>query len=92
MKKLFLIVPTFALLASCGGASCDNSTPDGAADCACGYSTEYFKAFEAKDEAKMEEIDKQMEAWEDEVEKNIESGKYSENDVEAALEKKNCDI
>lgn len=91
MKRLFFAVPLFYAMASCGGA-CDNSTAEGAADCGCGYADEYKAAFDAKDEAKMKEIDTKMSAWEDEVEKHMEAGDYTENDVEAALEKKNCDM
>jgi hypothetical protein len=92
MKKLWIAIPVALALASCGGAACDNSTPEGAADCACGYSEEYKKAFDSKDEAKMKEIDTKMQAWETEVEANMESGKYTENDVEAALEAKHCEM
>jgi hypothetical protein len=92
MKKLWIAIPVALALASCGGAACDNSTPEGAADCACGYADEYKKAFDAKDEAKMKEVDTKMQAWETEVEANMEAGKYTENDVEAALVAKNCDL
>lgn len=91
MKYLFIAIP-FLAFTSCGGGACDNSTPEGAAECACGYADEYKAAFDSKDEAKMAEIDTKMQAWETEVEKNMEAGTYTENDVEAALKAKNCDM
>jgi len=91
MKYLFIAIP-FLAFTSCGGGACDNSTPEGAADCACGYSDEFKAANESKDEAKMAELETKMQAWVTEVEKNMESGKYTENDVEAALKAKNCDM
>lgn len=92
MKKLFIAISVALALASCGGAACDNSTPEGVADCGCGYAEEYKQAFDAKDEAKMKEIDTKMETWENEVEANMEAGKYTEDEVEAAMMKKGCDM
>ena len=91
MKKLFIIGTLFFAVASCGG-SCDTSTPEAAADCACGYGDEYKKASESNDEAAMKDLDTKMSAWEDEVEKHMEAGDYTENDVEAALAAKNCEM
>lgn len=91
MRYLIFSASLFYLVTSCGGG-CDNSTPDGAADCACGFSEEYKAAYDAKDEAKMKEIDTKMQTWEEEVEKHMAAGDYTENDVEAALMKKNCNM
>lgn len=87
MKKLLLAVPVAAVLmfSSCGGGSCDASTADGAADCMCSMMKEYDSVKDDKDKAK--ELDEKFDKLEEEVEKNIEAGKYSENDVEAAMEK-----
>lgn len=43
------------------------------------------------DEAKAKELDEKFDKFEDEVEKNIKDGKYSENDVEKALRDKKCE-
>ena len=91
MRYLIFSASLVYLLASCG-ASCDTSTPEGAADCACGYGDEYKAAFDSKDEAKMKEIDTKMQTWENEVEKHMEAGDYTENEVEAALMSKNCNM
>jgi hypothetical protein len=89
MKKILLILPLATFLFSCGGG-CDTSSADGAADCACNSAQDYYEAFEAKDEDKMKDIDGQMQSWENEVEGHIDKGDYSENDVEAALRKRDC--
>jgi hypothetical protein len=94
MKNFYLPLAALGLmLTSCGGGgSCDMKTAEGAADCGCGYSEEYKKAEEAGDEAKMKELDTKMDTWENDVEKEMEAGTYTENDVEAALEAKGCDL
>lgn len=93
MKRLFYLGAMTLLVASCSGEkACDYSTPDGAAECACGFTEEYKAAFDAHDEAKMKEIDSKMSTWETEVEKHMEAGDYTENDVEAALGKKGCEM
>ena len=91
MKYLFIAIP-FLAFTSCGGGACDNSTPEGAADCACGYMDELKAIGETQDQAKLEEIEPKIKAWEGEVEKNIDAGKYTENDLEAALKAKNCNM
>ncbi len=87
MKKMFLAVPVAALLmfSSCGGGGCDASTADGAANCMCTMMKEYESVKDDKDKAK--ELDEKFDKLEDEVEKNIKDGKYSEDDVEAAMAK-----
>lgn len=88
MKKLFITIPALALfLASCGG-KCDVSTAEGAAECYCSLTEEYIAAKDAEDEDKLKEIDEKMDKMQDEAEKHIEAGDYSENDVEKLL--KDC--
>lgn len=89
MKKLLIVLPVaIALtLSSCGGG-CDASTADGAATCMCDMMAEYEKVKDDKDKAK--ELDEKFDKFEEEVEKNIEDGKYSEDDVKKALEEKKC--
>lgn len=84
MKKLILILPVFALvMSSCGGGGCDPATADGAAACLCEFSKDLDSDDKEKAKEAMENFSKKME----EIEKNIEDGKYSENDVEAAAAK-----
>lgn len=84
MKKLFIIPVVAFAFASCGGSDkCDPATAEGAAKCLC--EMEAASKEEDKDKA-MEKMKEYMTKME-EIEKNIEAGKYSESDVEAAAAK-----
>ena len=91
MKKLLLIAPAFCfLLASCSGESseaCDPSTAEGAAKCYCELDAEKDAAKEANDDAKKDEIRTKMKKFEEEAEKHMEAGDYTENEVEAIINK-----
>ncbi len=95
MEKL--IVPMLAatlLFASCGGNACgDLETAEGVAKCMCEKSGEYEKAKEANDEDAIKALKDERKEIMEKVEKNMEDGKYSENDVEAAAAKiDGCDL
>jgi xylose isomerase len=91
MKKLLIAVPVLAaalMFNSCGGG-CDASTAEGAAQCMCDMMKEYESVKDDKDKAK--ELDEKFDKFEEEVEKNIKDGKYSEDDVEKAIRDKKCE-
>ncbi len=91
MKKLVIMSVIAATFASCGGGSdkCDPATAEGAAKCLC----EMGEASKEEDKDKAMELMKEYGAKMEEIEKNIEAGKYTENDVEAAAAKiEGCDI
>ncbi|NRA13279.1 MAG: hypothetical protein HRT57_15135 [Crocinitomicaceae bacterium] len=96
MKKLILpMVAVSFLLISCGGGDpCEDlSTAENAAKCFCEKTTE-MKALKKKDdkEAGMK-LHEEMEKYEDEIEKFIDEGKYTENELETAAEAiDGCDL
>lgn len=96
MKKLILpIVAAGFLLVSCGGGDpCEDlSTAENAAKCFCEKTTE-MEALRKKDdkEAGMK-LHEEMEKYEDDIQKFIDDGKYTENELEAAAEAiDGCDL
>lgn len=96
MKKLILpLVAVGFLLASCGGGNpCEDlSTAENAAECYCEKSAEMDKLKEADDKEAGMKLHDEMGKYEETIEKNIEDGKYTENDLEAAADKvEGCDL
>ena len=69
---------------SCGG--CNTSTAEGAADCMCNYLKEGSEALADGDKDKLEELGKKVQDLEEEVDKHVEAGDYTEDDLQAAVQ------
>jgi hypothetical protein len=96
MKKLILpIVAAGFLLVSCGGGDpCEDlSTAENAAKCYCEKSTE-MEALRKKDDKEAgTKLRKEMGEIENKIEKFIDDGEYTENELEAAAESiDGCDL
>lgn len=88
MKKLFIALSAVAVLSSCGGAN--TSTAEGAADAMCELMDQMVVAAGKEDKAKLEELEKTGDKYKQEIDKAIEEGKYTENDLEKILKERNC--
>lgn len=83
MKRILFILP-FALICSCS-QDCDNSTAEGAVDCFCDLTAEMEAAEAEGDEERSKEIDERGNAWQEEVDKHIEAGDYTKDDMEKVI-------
>jgi hypothetical protein len=90
MKKIMLVCAIGAILSSCG-AECDTSTAEGAANCWCDLMDEAAVAAGSGDAVSIADVEERMEKAENEIEGHLEAGDYTENELEALLEEKNCD-
>lgn len=93
MKNILISCSLFALiLTSCEEQVCDTSTVEGAADCACYLSTQQTLDLTNEDKSLSDDVKAGMQKWEEEVEKHIEAGDYTENELEALMEEKGCEL
>jgi hypothetical protein len=93
MKKLLLGLTVLgALLTSCEEYVCDTSTVEGAADCGCYLYDQQTLDLTKEDKSLSDDTKAGMSKWEEEVEKHIEAGDYTENELEALLEEKGCNL
>lgn len=89
MKKLLFIFSISALSISCGGNG-DINTAEGASDVLCELMDQITVAANAKDEKKLEELDQKAEKYYKQIDKAIEEGKYTEDELEKILIDRNC--
>lgn len=75
---------------SCEEQACDTTTVEGAADCACYLYDQQTLDLTKDDKSLSDDVKAGMDKWEEEVEKHIEAGDYTENELEALLEEKGC--
>lgn len=93
MKNL-ISLGAFALifLNSCEENVCDTSTLEGAADCACYLYDQETLNVTKEDKSLADDIKAGYSKWEEEVEKHIEAGDYTENELEELLKERGCNI
>lgn len=93
MKKTFFTLAILSLIfTSCEEFECDTTTAEGAADCACYLHDQQALDVTKEDKSLSDDTKAGMQQWKDEVEKHLEAGDYTENELEAQLEEKGCDI
>ena len=91
MKNVFFgSLVAIAMLTSCEEHVCDTSTVEGAADCACYLYDQQTLDLTKDDKSLSDDVKAGMQKWEEEVEKHIEAGDYTENELEALLEDRGC--
>ena len=89
MKKLILpIVAAGFLFASCGsGDACEDlSTAENAAKCYCEKDAEMEESRKKDDKEAGKKLHEEMGKYEDQIQKFIDEGKYTENDLEEIAE------
>ena len=81
-NKVMAFASTLLFLSSCS-RNCDTSTPETTAKCMCKLMKEFDEVRE--DDEKTNELNDKIDLLEAEVEKNIKAGKYTEEEIDAAL-------
>lgn len=88
MKTLLIAITAVTFLSSCGSGGCDTSTAQGASNCLCELMDEMVVVVDDVDQ--MKKLKDKGDKYEVEIEKAIDEGKYTENELEAILQDRNC--
>jgi hypothetical protein len=88
MKKLLIAsIISIAFLSSCT-AECDTSKAQGAASCLCELMDQMLLA--SDDKQKVQDLLEKKSAYMQEIKEAYADGKYTENELEAILQDRNC--
>lgn len=92
MRKSIIIFFIALIAVSCGNSSQDINTVDGAANILCDLMDQIVVAANSGDKARLRELNEKAVEYDKQIQKAIEEGKYTENELERILIDRNCDF
>lgn len=92
MKNLIFLISVVTILTSCGSGNTDINTVDGAANVMCDLMDQIVVAANDDNPEKISELTDKVVEYNHQIDKAIEDGKYTREELDAILIDRNCDF